>query len=223
MSQQLIEDEIEKQKQFIRNTIEEQEKERLKIGKELHDNINQHLNTTRLYLEVAKDKTTGEALEMIDLAYKGLSDIIKEIRQLSQSLVPSTLGDLGLVETVKELCEALKNKHSFNIRLYHKHFNEKDLPGNMKLMFFRVIQEQINNIVHHGQVNSIHISLQSDAEYISLMIADNGQGFDRGNYQNMPDFSRITNRVELFNGKAEIDTVSGQGCTLYVTVPRIIY
>lgn len=223
ISQQLIEQEIQKQKQLIQATIDGQEKERLEIGKELHDNINQHLNTTRLYLEVARDKATGEALEMINLAYQGLADIIKEIRQLSQSLVPPSLGDLGLVESVKDLCDALKRKHTFNIEFYYRYFSEKKLPDNLKLMFFRIIQEQINNIIYHAYADTIQIRLQSDAEYIILMIADNGKGFDPANYKKGLGFTNIINRAGLFNGKVEIDAVPGKGCTLYVTVPRIAY
>lgn len=67
LASELIEQEIQKQKQITQATIDAQEKERREIGKELHDNINQHLNTTRLYLEVAKEKASGEVLEMISL------------------------------------------------------------------------------------------------------------------------------------------------------------
>jgi signal transduction histidine kinase len=213
------EKEIQKQKQLMQATIDGQEKERLEIGKELHDNINQHLTTTRLYLEVVRDKVTGESFEMINLAHKGLSDIINEIRQLSQSLVPTTLGDLGLIESIQDICDSLRRTHTFAIDFYHKHFKENGLPDNLKLMLFRIIQEQVNNIIRHSHANMIQIRLQTDAEYIILVITDNGKGFDSFNYKKGLGLTNITNRAGLFNGQVEIDAAPGNGCSLSVTIP----
>lgn len=221
LSQQLIQQEIQKQKQLIQATIDGQEKERLEIGKELHDNISQHLTTTRLYMEVAKEKASGEILEMITYAHNNLTDIINEIRQLSQSLVPSTLGDLGLIESIQDLCGPLIRTHAFNIEFHHRHFNENELPGNMKLMLFRVIQEQINNIVRHAYASQIVIRLLTDAEQIILSISDNGKGFDLINNKKGLGLTNINNRASLFDGKAVIDTEPGKGCTITVTIPVV--
>jgi signal transduction histidine kinase len=219
MSEKLVEQEIHKQKQLTQATIDGQEKERQEIGKELHDNINQHLTTTRLYLEVAKDKSSGEVHEMIRLAHQNLAAIIKEIRQLSQSLVPPTLGDLGLVESVYDICDSLKRAHTFQVDFQHKHFNEEELPGNLKLMLFRIIQEQVSNIVRHAQANMFQIRLQRDAEYIILTIQDDGKGFDFHNFRKGLGFSNITSRAGLFNGKVEINAAPGKGCMVSVVIP----
>ena len=221
LSSRLIEQEIQKQKQLTQATIFGQEKERREIGKELHDNINQHLNTTRLYLEVAKEKASGEVAEMITLSHKSLSDTINEIRLMSQSLVPPTLGDLGLVESVHDLCDALRRAHAFSIDFYYRHFSEEGLPGNLRLILFRIIQEQINNIIRHAQAGHIRIRLQSDAENLILMIVDDGKGFDMNNNKRGLGFSNIQNRADLFNGKVEIVSAPGKGCTLTVIVPQI--
>ncbi|MBL7724480.1 MAG: PAS domain S-box protein [Chitinophagaceae bacterium] len=222
LSQELIEQEIQKQKQVTQATIDGQEKERREIGKELHDNINQHLNTTRLYLEVAKEKATGEVREMISLSHKNLATIINEIRQMSQSLVPPTLGDLGLVESVQDLCDALKRAHTFNIEFQYRYFNEDNLPVNLRLMLFRIIQEQVSNIIRHAGATTIQIKLQSDAEYIMLNIKDNGKGFDPDTRKNGGlGFSNINTRAALFNGKVEITSAPGSGCSLSVIIPQL--
>lgn len=220
LSQELIEQEIQKQKQLTQATIDGQEKERLEIGKELHDNINQHLTITRLYLEVAREKASGEILEMISLAHKTLAGVINEIRQMSQSLVPPTLGDLGLVESVLDLCNSLQRAHTFNIDFLYRHFTEEQLPDNLKLMFFRIIQEQVNNIIRHAAANNIRIRLQSDAEYIILTIEDDGKGFDPAGYKKGQGFSNISNRAGLFNGRVEIEAAPGKGCVVTVVVPQ---
>ncbi len=222
LSKELVEQEVQKQKLITQATIDGQEKEREEIGKELHDNINQHLTTTRLYLEVAREKASGEVLEMINLSHKNLVSIVHEIRNLSQSLVPPTMGDIGLIESVQDLCDSLKRVHPFHIELQYQHFHEEALPGNMKLMLFRIIQEQVNNILRHANANAILIRLQSDAEYIILTIADDGKGFDPGSNKKGVGFSNMVNRASLFNGKVEIIAGPGKGCTVSVVIPLVL-
>jgi PAS domain S-box-containing protein len=221
LSQELIYQEIQKQKLLTQATIDGQEKERKEIGKELHDNISQHLTTTRLYLEVAKEKVVeGEVKEMIYHAHKELTDIINEIRKLSQSLVPPTLGDIGLVESVQDVCDSLKRTHTIAVDFHHRSFTEETIPDNMKLMLFRIIQEQINNIIRHAAASTIHIRLQSDAESLGLVITDNGKGFDPSdNDKKGLGLTNIINRVDLFNGRMDLQSAPGKGCTVLVDVP----
>jgi PAS domain S-box-containing protein len=219
MAQLLIDQEIQKQKQVTQATIDAQEKERTEIGKELHDNINQHLNTTRLYLEVAKEKASGEVLQMINLAHKNMAGIINEIRQLSQSLVPPTLGDLGLAESIQDLCDGLRRAHKYKIKFTRAHFDEEAIPDNLKLSLFRIIQEKVSNIIRHSGATQISIKLQTDAEFLFLTIMDNGKGFDAQTAREGLGLSNIRTRVALFNGKMELKTAPGEGCTLNVTIP----
>jgi PAS domain S-box-containing protein len=219
LSKQLIDQEIHKQKSLTQATIDGQEKERLEMGKELHDNINQHLNTTRLYLEVAREKANGEVKEMINFSHKALAGIIDKIRFLSQSLVPPTLGDIGLVESIQDVCDSLKRTHKFRIDFVHRHFNEEGLPDNLLLMLFRITQEQVNNIIRHAEAKNIHIKLESDAESIILTIADDGKGFDPQNHKKGLGITNITNRASLFNGTVEINAARGKGCKLVVIIP----
>ncbi len=219
LAQQLLEQEVTRQKLITQATIDGQEKERQEIGKELHDNINQHLTTARLYLEVASEKSEGELREMIRLAHKNLTDIVDEIRRLSQSLVPSTLGDLGLTESIQDLCDGLARTHSYEVRFQHRQFDESAIPANIKLMVFRIIQEQISNIIRHAQAGAITICLQSDAENLVFSVADNGKGFDPLTTKKGLGLSNISNRASLFGGKVSIHAAPGKGCTITVSVP----
>ncbi len=219
LSEELFLQEVQKQKMLVKAAIDVQETERQEIGKELHDNINQYLTTARLYLEVAKEKSSGEVLEMINLSHKTLSDIVKEIRKISQSLVPPTLGDIGLIESVQELIDSIKQAHTISIDFQHRYFEESILNSNMKLTLFRIIQEQINNILKHSGAVNMQVHLQSDAEFIILSIMDDGIGFDKGNFKKGRGLGNISSRASLLNGKMEINTAPGKGCVLTVTIP----
>lgn len=219
LAQQFKQQELQKQKQLMQATIDGQEKERSEISRELHDNISQHLTTTRIYLEVAKDKVEGQTLEMIMQAHKGLMYISHEIRRLSQSLAPPELRDIGLVESIRDLCDLLKNLHSFSIKFDHYAFNEDRIPDRMKLMLFRIIQEQVNNIIRHANAGNIIISLQMEGVELKLFIADDGKGYDPQLIKKGLGLTNIINRVELFDGNAEIITSPGNGCFLQIKVP----
>jgi len=219
LSQQLIDQEIQKQKLLTEATITGQEKERQQIGKELHDNINQHLTTARLYLEVANEKATGEIQELIRLSLKNIGGMIKEIRTLSQSLVPPTLGDIGLVESIQELCDSLKRAHTFSIDFVSRHFEESAITEIMKLMLFRIIQEQVNNIIRHSHATEVHIKLQSDAESVILSIQDNGTGFDQEKTRKGMGLNNIASRAALMGGRADIKAGPGEGCILTIELP----
>jgi signal transduction histidine kinase len=219
LSRQLIDQEIQKQKQLMQATIDGQEKERREIGRELHDNISQYLTTTRLYLEVAKEKAEGEILKMINQAHKGMLDIVNEIRQLSQSLIPPSLSDIGLAESILDICTPLENTHAFNIDFEYNYFNEALLPDNMKLMLFRIIQEQINNIIRHAGADTIQIRLRTGEGKMTLSVADNGKGFDMKSVKKGLGFDNINNRASLFGGNVRVDAAPGKGCIIQVTIP----
>lgn len=220
LSQKLIDQEIQKQKLLTEATITGQEKERQQIGKELHDNINQHLTTARLYLEVASEKATGEIQELIRLSLKNIGGMIREIRTLSQSLVPPTLGDIGLVESIQELCDSLKRAHTFSVDFVSRHFDESTITENMKLMLFRITQEQVNNIIRHSHATEVYIKLQSDAESVILTIKDNGTGFDPEKTRKGMGLNNIVSRAALMGGKADIKAAPGDGCILSVELPQ---
>jgi signal transduction histidine kinase len=120
---------------------------------------------------------------------------------------------------VKDLCESIKTTQAFGIRFYHKYFEEEKLDEDVKLMVFRIIQEQINNIIKHAEATAILIRLQMDAEHLSLTIADNGQGFNPTTTKKGLGLDNMANRAEVFNGKFELKSEPWKGCSIVVTVP----
>jgi signal transduction histidine kinase len=148
-----------------------------------------------------------------------LLDIVDEIRQLSQSLVPPSLSDIGLIESIEDLCEPLKTSHGYVIEFYHQPFDESRLPDNMRLMLFRIIQEQINNIVRHAETRNVFIGLQALEKIVLLTISDNGKGFSMNSIKRGLGFDNIATRVDLFGGKLKIEASPGKGCSISVSIP----
>jgi PAS domain S-box-containing protein len=219
LEEKLIADQINHQKQLTQATIDGQEKERTDIGKELHDNIGQQLTTIKLFLDMAKGTPENATNEMMAMAQKGVSDVINEIRAMSRSLVPSTLKDLGLVDSIHELKDSINRTQSLKIELIHDEFDEDVLPENKKLTFFRIIQEQLNNIVKHSGATNVFITLRTNDLDVVLEISDDGNGFDQAIAKKGLGFTNIRNRIELFGGSSEVISSPGNGCLLRIFLP----
>ncbi|HEY0893941.1 MAG TPA: PAS domain S-box protein, partial [Cellvibrio sp.] len=129
------------QRQLAQATIDGQERERLEIGKELHDNIGQQLTTTKLFLDLAKTTADTATQVMLDRALRNVTDLINEVRSISRSLVPPTLKDLGFIDSVNDLIEPVRCTQSLAVELDYFDFDEDKIPDNQKLALYRIIQE----------------------------------------------------------------------------------
>ena len=219
LEQKLIREKVNQQKLLTQATIDGQEKERKEIGKELHDNIGQQLTTTKLFLDLAKTTADDTTNEMISLALKGISDVINETRRMSRALVPPTLGDLGLIDSINDLVDSISRAQYIKIEFDYFECNEDFISDNKKLMLFRIIQEQLNNIVKHAEAHHVTVTLSDKETHLLLEVKDDGKGFELSKVRRGLGLTNIKNRAELFGGREEIISAPGQGCTLRVYTP----
>jgi signal transduction histidine kinase len=208
------------QRQVVQATIDGQEKERLEMGKELHDNIGQQLTTIKLFLDLAKTTADEKTLGMVNMALRNVSEVINEVRSISRSLVPPTLKDLGFIDSVDDLIDSLRSVQSVSIKLDHYEFDEDQLPDNKKLALYRIIQEQLNNIVKYANASHVSIMLRLTAGNILLQIKDDGVGFDMVNVKKGLGITNIHNRAELLGGNVLVNTSPGKGCEINVSLPH---
>ena len=214
---ELVSYRIQQQKLITETTIQAQEKEREEIGKELHDNINQILASAKLYLELGMKRK--EDMEPFRKTSESINLAIQEIRQLSQTLVTPSLGNSSLVETLKEMIGNFSSASSLKVELNAKDFNEELIDDDIKLMFYRVVQEQLNNILKHARAGNATVDLVVTAEKVILFVQDDGVGFDTDKARGGIGLRNITNRAKFYNGLTEIISSPGKGCTLKITVP----
>jgi PAS domain S-box-containing protein len=220
LERKLLKQEVDKQKMVAQAVVNAQEKERAEIGKELHDNVNQILSTARLYLELAKSDEK-QRINLINRSYDNIYDAINEIRSISRSLVPPSIGDLGLVESIEDLVESIRATKKLYIEFCYGGDIDTLLGQKQKLMLFRIIQEQVNNVLKHADASNIIIELMIDGHMINLAVSDDGRGFDYEEVKNNKGvgLQNIASRTELFNGKINIVTAPNKGCKLNIHVP----
>jgi PAS domain S-box-containing protein len=213
---ELIMKERIKQKQIAQAAVNAQEKERADIGKDLHDNTSQMLTSTKLFLDILRNKTPDE---LLDRSIKNINTMIAEIRNISRSLVPSSIEDLGLTASLGDLIDNLRATKLIDVEFYPDSDVETLINANYKLTLYRIVQEQINNIVKHSSATNVLIELFAEENNIYLIITDDGHGFDLNTVKKGQGLKNMQTRAELLNGTTEIITASGKGCKLKVTIP----
>ncbi len=209
---------ISRQRQITEATIMAQERERAEIGRELHDNINQILTTTKMYLDMAlTEKDISEELTI--KSHSNISTAIEEIRSLSKSLVPPSLGDIGLRAAVQEMINNLKISPKLTITLKTTGIAKAVIPGNIQLMVFRIVQEQMNNVLKHSQATIAEVKLALAKHLLVVTVTDNGVGFDPRTKTKGIGLSNIASRAEVHKGEMEVISSPGEGCILKISIP----
>lgn len=210
---------ITQQKLITETSIQVQEREREEIGKELHDNINQILTSTKLYLEMAIKSEEDLRPQLLHKSCDNVNLVIAEIRQLSQTLVAPSLGNITLKDAITELIGCIRNASALKLELKITKLNEDLMDKKIKLMFYRIVQEQINNILKHSRAKNVIIQLCVELNDIVLTVKDDGIGFDTNKISGGIGLRNITNRAGFYNGITQLISAPGKGCTLKVTIP----
>lgn len=219
LEEELNEQRISRQRQITEAVILAQEKERTEIGKELHDNVNQILGAGNLYINTAMTDDEMRQ-ELLERSTELVSRAINEIRKISKSLITPGLREIGLIESIEDIIDDLTvARDRMVIDFDLQNISEDQIEDRRKLTLFRIVQEQLNNIVKHAKATRVLIRLSGEQDQIVLTVVDNGAGFDVSRHRKGVGITNIISRTELFNGKVEIQSTPGEGCTLTVSLP----
>lgn len=205
----------EREKEISDAVIRALDKNKQEIGNELHDNVNQILTGARMFLYTANKRTNGTDENLIN-ADEMLMKAIVEIRKLSHSLQPPSLDAESLDDVLNNLTAITEKASGLKI-VNQWHFEDiENLPQKVSLNIYRIVQEQLTNIIKHAYAKNVVISLNRDNNDLSLLIKDDGIGFDVSKKGNGVGFTNIKTRAKLFNGMMEIDSAPAEGCILHV-------
>ncbi|MEI9944886.1 MAG: ATP-binding protein [Chitinophagaceae bacterium] len=217
LKDQLTNEKIRSHIEISETALRVQEMERTKIGQELHDNVNQILSTARLFVDIThpvteKDQQAREkSLEYISLA-------IEEIRKLSKELAAPQLKEKGLADNIKIMIDDIHLASPIRFKLTYDH-DLKLLSASKKIVLFRIVQEQVKNILKHSEAKTAGISFSVKNGEVILEIWDDGKGFIPQQTHQGIGLSNMRERVMMYDGKVDIDARPGKGCRLHVTLP----
>jgi len=205
-----------------RGLIEAQEKERMRIARELHDDIGQRFALLGIALERLKEESFDRPEERmrIDDIRKDVSDMAKDIQSLSHELHSSKLEYLGLVAAIKIFSKEFAERHNIQID-FESHDVPRTLRHEVSLCLFRVLQESLQNSAKHSGTGKCKARLWVSSGQIQLTIQDFGRGFDLAAANRGAGLGLISmrERLKAVSGKLSIDSKNGSGTTIHARIP----
>ena len=219
MEQSLLREQKRFQRKLTRQIIVAQERERELIGHELHDNVNQILATVKLYLEMAQSHPETRD-DLLPKSIGHVMNCITEIRNLSHALSAPTLGTQSLIDSVSALVETVESSSGIKINFKHDAY-KTSIIKDQKLAIYRILQEQLTNIIKHAEATEVTIELAQAEDTTEINITDNGKGFDTTIKSTGIGFSNILSRAKVFGGRLLIESQPGSGCRLHISIPII--
>ncbi|PBJ06665.1 sensor histidine kinase [Flavobacterium sp. ACN6] len=201
------------QKLSISNAlIQGEEIERKRIARDLHDGLGSMLSGLKMHLNLA-DRENQENRPNIN---EMLNDSIKELRNISQNLMPESLMKLGLEHALKDLCVSHSNSET-TVEFQYL-IKKAKLPQHLEIMIYRIIQELLNNSLKYAKASQILVSCSQNKDVFFITVEDNGVGFNVKHAEKREGMGlrNIKNRVAFLNGKLEIDSVINKGTSTYI-------
>jgi PAS domain S-box-containing protein len=201
-----------------RKMIAAQEQERARIGRELHDDINQRLAMLAIELQRLQDNPAELGSRLQELR-KQTAEISNDVQALSHELHSSKLEYLGVVAGIRSWCKEFGERQGMEIEF--KSDVASVLPLDVGVCLFRVLQEALHNAVKHSGTKRVEVQLTEHSNEIHLIVRDSGRGFDveAAKQGRGLGLTSMQERVRLVNGTISIESKPMGGTTIHVRVP----
>jgi two-component system NarL family sensor kinase len=203
----------------INSSIDTQEIERKKIASFLHDNINSLLSSAGLHLNVFTAQNNIKS-EEIQKAKAILAEAHDLLRDMSHDLVPTLLLRFGLIYALEDLCEKNSNS-SIQFDFSSTISVEKRYVEKFEMKIYFIVSELFNNIIKHSSASKAQISLQENKNQFTIVIYDDGKGFNAEKLKKVEGFglNRIRARIKKFKGTFSIVSKPNEGTTIKIQIP----
>lgn len=223
VSEQKIKKEVDLQKAQSSQIVEAQEEERKRIAKDIHDGIGQMLTALKFNLESIDTKDEKSISKRLNELKHNLSDLIKEVRAVTFNLTPPELFDYGIVATLGKMADQLTKLTGRKIYFENKTDFNGRFDSLIETNLYRVVQEAVNNSLKYSQANYILISLSHSKDKLSIVVDDDGKGFDTEEVRLSDKDSGLglffmRERISYINGRIFINSEKDKGTRVTINI-----
>lgn len=212
----------------LRRVVDAQETERSRLSRELHDQLGQELTALKLGLKAFKtrDYLSPETARKCAERLEALADnLMLDVHRLAWKLRPVVLDDFGLDLALRRHTEEWAEQTGIPVDFHGLSSGNRRLPPPLETTLYRITQEALTNIQRHAQPHRVSVLLERRPNMVSLIVEDDGQGFDPARVSTLPGaqakmgLAGMRERVLLVGGTIEIESRPGAGTTIFVRVP----
>ena len=224
LNEERFELEITQQKIRSVQVVEAQEEERKRIAKDMHDGIGQMLTALKFNLEGVNLNKPEKAKQKLADIKTLAGDLIKSVRVATFNLTPPELTDYGIGTGLAKLVEGLNKRTGKNILFNNRTNFQGRFDSSTETNLYRITQEAINNSIKYAQANFTLVTLSHSDDLLSIVIDDDGIGFDTTAPFPKEDgsgmgLSFMEERVNFINGRLFVRSTAGEGTRITVNMP----
>lgn len=204
------------EKQLLQSQLETQEETMSQLGNELHDNIGQLLNSTKLLIGVAQRSITNPPDTLIT-ADETLAKAIQELRSLSKSLNKEWLEQFNFIENIEG--EITRINSARTIHIYLSAPDSLSLQPDEQIILFRIVQEVLQNAIKHAGAKNMYIKIKEEPGLLSISITDDGAGFEEMALAKGVGILNIKHRTHLLGGTVQWQSAKSNGTVVLIQIP----
>ena len=202
--------------QLLQSRMETQEETFATLGKELHDNVGQLLNSAKLLIGVTQRKLT-DAPDTLSIADETLGTAINELRSLSKSLNKEWLQQFNFIDNLQT--EIKRINAADRLQIHFTHTAQLKLKSDEQIILFRIVQEALQNAIKHAQANNITIQLTEENNLLTVIVEDDGKGFEeKEKVTSGVGLMNMKHRIKLLGGSIEWKS-AGNGASVIICLP----
>lgn len=202
--------------QLLQSQLETQEETLHQLSTEIHDNVGQLLNSTKLLIGLTQ-RALPEPPETLLMADDTLGKAIQEIRSLSKSLNKEWLQQFNFIENLEAEISRINAAKSLQINLYRP--GALSMKASEQIILFRIVQEVLQNAMKHAFAKTIEIKIKEDNRLLTIYISDDGTGFDEATITQSVGLLNIKHRTKLLGGTVRWLSSINNGTQVTIQLP----
>jgi PAS domain S-box-containing protein len=212
---------------LLRDVISAHEEERRRISREIHDELGQQVSALVLNVSALKqDCANRPELRAQMASIEDIEDVLYHLDSGVDFLVwnvrPTALNGVGLAAALSRAIRHWSKHARAHAQLHTVGMEKHRLPADIEVALYRVVQEALNNIAKHADATTVHVCLECRADYVSLIVEDDGKGFDTDKVLSDAPGAGLfgmRERATHVGGTFEVESHRGRGTTLVVQIP----
>ena len=224
----LIQNELKESREMLRSLSayleSAREEERIRIARELHDELGQSLSMLRVELDSLEQQVPAECGTVVVERTQSMSDMVGETiqktREICQKLRPSVLDDLGFAAALDWQMEEFEKRTGIKCKLLVKS-EDVNLSKDSANALFRVFQEALTNVLRHSKATKVASVLEEKNGELWLKIQDNGEGIQKTTLSDPKSLGLLgmNERIHFLKGTLKINSKPGEGTAVIINVP----
>lgn len=203
----------------LETILKTQEEERKSIATDIHDNLGSYLATIKYQHEANKPIIAhSEESESFNQMSRLINDTYSEVRSIAHRMATGIGFDFNLIAAIQKSVDRINAIKLIKVK-FHDLTNNLHIYHEAELALYKIVQELLSNVLKHSQATELTLQINNDEDYISLILEDNGIGFNPEEEFKGIGLSNISTRITSLNGQIEIDSYKGKGTTTLIRIP----